>query len=178
MSAPEFSPERILEVLDRHGVRSVLIGGFAAVIHGSPYVTTDVDVVPDSDASNLERLSEALDELHARIGTEANPNGVPFEHDAACLAAVGMWNLVTDFGRLDIAFEPSGTFGYADVSRDATHLTILGAEVDVASLDDIIRSKEAAGRDKDRLVLPVLRRILDETQGNGSPSGSSAAPLS
>jgi hypothetical protein len=178
MSEPEFSPEGILEVLGRHGVRCVLIGGFAAVIHGSPYVTTDVDVVPDPDASNVERLSEALNELHARVWTDANPSGVPFDPDAASLAAVRMWNLVTDFGRLDIAFEPSGTSGYADVSRDATHLTILGAEVDVASLADVIRSKEAAGRDKDRLVLPVLRRILDETQGNDSPSGSSAAPRS
>lgn len=44
------------------------------------------------------------------------------------------------------------------------HLTIIGAEVDVASLADVIRSKEAAGRDKDRLVLPVLRRILEETE--------------
>jgi hypothetical protein len=45
------------------------------------------------------------------------------------------------------------------------HLTILGAEVDVASLADVIRSKEAAGREKDRLVLPVLRRIQGETGG-------------
>lgn len=44
------------------------------------------------------------------------------------------------------------------------HLTIIGAEVDVASLADVIRSKEAAGRDKDRLVLPGLRRILEETE--------------
>jgi len=70
---------------------------------------------------------------------------------------------VTDHGRLDITFEPSGTAGYPDLARDAVHLEILGVEVDVASLADVIRSKEAAGREKDRLVLPVLRRLLDET---------------
>lgn len=80
------------------------------------------------------------------------------------LGASRTWNLVTAFGRLDITFEPSGTDGFADVARDAVHLTILGAEVDVASLADVIRSKEAAGREKDRLVLPVLRRLLDETE--------------
>lgn len=159
----EFQPEGLLEVLTRHGVRYVLIGGFAAVIHGSPYVTSDLDVVPDVAPDNLERLSNALSELHARVWTESDPQGVPFEHDATTLAASRMWNLVTDLGRLDIAFEPSGTHGYADVARDAIHLTILGAEVDVASLADVIRSKEAAGRDKDRLVLPVLRRIQDRT---------------
>lgn len=163
MPEPEFRPELLLEALARHRVRSVLIGGFAGVIHGSPYLTTDVDVVPDPSAENLRRLSQALDELHARVWTAGEPDGVPFDHDASSLAAVAMWNLVTDFRRLDITFVPSGTAGYADVARDAVHLRILGAEVDVASLADVIRSKEAAGRDKDRLVLPVLRRILEET---------------
>ena len=66
---------------------------------------------------------------------------------------------------LDITFSPSGTEGFDDLSRDAIHLTILGVPVDVASLADVIRSKEAAGREKDRLVLPVLRRIAEETAG-------------
>jgi hypothetical protein len=164
MFEAEFRPEKLLEVLARHGVRHVLIGGFAGVIHGSPYVTTDVDVVPEPSVANVRRLSAALDEMHARVWSDAEQAGVPFAHDAASLAAAEMWNLVTDFGRLDIAFEPSGTAGFADVARDAVHLTILGAEVDVASLADVIRSKEAAGREKDRLVLPVLRRILEETE--------------
>jgi hypothetical protein len=164
MPEPEFRPELLLEVLARHGVRHVLIGGFAGVIHGSPYVTTDVDVVPDADPANLERLSAALDDLHARVSTPDEPDGLEFDHDAASLASVRVWNLVTDHGRLDIAFEPSGTSGYDDVARDAAHLVILGTEVDVASLADVIRSKEAADRDKDRLVLPVLRRILAETE--------------
>ena len=140
-----------------------MMGGCAAVIHGSPYVTTDIDVVPAADQDNLERLSAALDELDARVWTDDEPAGVPFSHDAASLAIVRIWNLVTKHGRLDITFEPSGTAGYEDVARNAVHLEILGAEVDVASLADVIRSKEAAGREKDRLVLPVLRRILEET---------------
>jgi hypothetical protein len=164
MPATEFRPELLLEVLARHDVRHVLIGGFAGVIHGSPYVTTDVDVVPDTDPANLQRLSEALEDLHARVWTEDEPGGLPFDHDAASLAAARTWNLVTDHGRLDITFEPSGTAGYDDIARDAVRLVILGTEVDVASLADVIRSKEAAGRDKDHLVLPVLRRILAETE--------------
>lgn len=164
MPEPELRPEQLLEVLTRHGVRYVLIGGFAAVIHGSPYVTIDLDVVPDPSPANLERLSAALRELHARVWTSSEPGGVPFAHDATSLASVGIWNLVTDHGRLDITFEPSGTAGYRDVARDAVHLVILGVEVDVASLADVIRSKEAADREKDRLVLPVLRRILTETE--------------
>jgi hypothetical protein len=163
VAEPELTPERILGVLREHGVRSVLIGGFAAVIHGSPYVTVDVDVVPERTEENLSRLSEALRAMHARIWTPDEPKGVPFAHDARSLGGSDVWNLVTDHGRLDLTFVPSGTHGFDDLQRDAVHLTILGVEVDVASLADVIRSKEAAGREKDRLVLPVLRRLLHET---------------
>lgn len=163
MPERDFSPEAMLGVLAEHRVRCVLIGGFAAVIHGSPYLTTDVDVVPAADQENLERLSAALGEMHARVWTSSEPDGSPFDHSAGSLVAVRVWNLVTDHGRLDITFRPSGTEGFDDLSRDAVHLTILGVPVDVASLADIIRSKEAAGRERDRLVLPVLRRIAEET---------------
>jgi hypothetical protein len=162
VAASEFAPELILGALRDHGVRYLLIGGFAAVIHGSPYVTVDLDVVPERSEGNLRRLSEALRSLAARVWTASEPEGIPFGHDASSLAEVNVWNLVTDHGRLDITFVPTGTTGYEDLARDALHLSILGVETDVASLADVIRSKEAAGREKDRLVLPVLRRILEE----------------
>jgi predicted nucleotidyltransferase len=162
VAEPELAPDRILGVLADHGVRFVLVGGFAAVIHGSPYVTTDVDVVPERSEENLRRLSDALRAMHARVWTAGELEGVPFELDARSLSERNVWNLVTDHGRLDLTFVPSGTSGFEDLDRDALHLTILGVEVDVASLADVIRSKEAAGREKDRLVLPVLRRILEE----------------
>lgn len=164
MPEPELRPEALLDTLNRNGVRYVLIGGFAAVIHGSPYVTTDLDVVPAWDAGNLARLSNALRELHARVWTASKPEGLAFEHDSESLARADVWNLVTDHGRLDVVLRPSGTSGFGDLSRDAVHLSILGSDVDVASLADVVRSKEAAGRDKDRLALPVLRRILEEGQ--------------
>ena len=160
--SPEFRPEAILEVLERHRVRFVLIGGFAATIHGSPYVTTDVDITPAASPENLTQLSAALGELGARIRVAGEPEGFAFNHDGASLAKGQVWNLTTNFGDLDISFVPSGTDGYDDLRRDATELEILGVHVPLASLADIIRSKEAADRPKDRLVLPVLRRILEE----------------
>lgn len=163
---PEFRPEEILRVLEKHGVRCILVGGFAAVIHGSPYVTTDLDLVPEESSANFERLSAALDAVHARVWSASTPEGLVFGHDAESLSRVRIWNLITDFGRLDLISEPDGTSGYEDLVRDATRLKILGVGVDVASLADVVRSKEAAGRDKDRLVLPALRRILDEGHGS------------
>jgi hypothetical protein len=161
--AAEFAPEKILRALERHEVRYVLIGGFAATIHGSPYLTTDVDVTPATDADNLDRLSAALRELKARVRTAAEPDGFVFDHDAQSLDHARMWNLMTTAGDLDISFVPSGTGGYEDLRRDAIDLEILGVHVPVASLADIVRSKAAADRPKDQLVLPVLRRMLDES---------------
>jgi hypothetical protein len=158
----------MLQVLEEHGVRSILIGGFAAVIHGSPYVTTDIDVVPEGSLDNLERLSAALRAMNARIWTASEPEGIPFDHDATSIAGVRVWNLVTDLGRLDITFEPTGTAGYEDLARGAVRLEIMGTRVDVAGLADIVRSKEAAGREKDRLVLPVLRRLLRALEEGGA----------
>jgi hypothetical protein len=160
---PEFLPGETLRILGAHGVRYVLIGGLAAVAHGSPHATRDVDVTPERTPTNLRRLSAALDELGARVWTSDAVDGIPFGHDAMSLGAVGIWNLVTRFGRLDISFVPSGTHGYEDLHRDAARLEILGSEVEVAALADVIRSKEAADRPKDRLVLPVLRRLLEES---------------
>lgn len=158
----EFVPQEILAVLERHEVRYVLIGGLAAILHGAPHVTTDADIVPEEGRENLERLSAALKELHARIRVAGEPDGIPFDHSGESLARARIWNLITDRGNLDITFVPSGTRGYDDLVRDVRHMTIRGMEVPVASLADVIRSKEAAGRERDRLVLPVLRRLLDE----------------
>ena len=71
----------MLSVLRDHGVRYVLVGGFAAVIHGSPYVTVDVDVVPDRSEENMRRLSDALRAMNAKIWTVSEPMGVPLGHD-------------------------------------------------------------------------------------------------
>jgi hypothetical protein len=102
-----FDPRRICEVFNDEGVRYVVIGGFAAVVHGSPLPTADVDVVPERSDQNLERLGRALQRLGAELRTADGP--VPTRLDAAFLAAMPfMLNLTTEFGDLDLTFEPAG----------------------------------------------------------------------
>jgi hypothetical protein len=164
----KFAPQDVFSVLERHGVRYVVIGGIAAILHGAPHVTTDVDITPEGGRENLERLAAALRELQAKIRVTEEPEGIPFDFSGESLARSGVWNLVTNRGNLDIAFVPSGTRGYDDLVRDAEKKRVRDVDVPVASLADVIRSKEAAGRERDRLVLPVLRRLLDETQRSRS----------
>jgi predicted nucleotidyltransferase len=162
-AAPEFQPQKILRVLTSHEVTFIVVGGLAATIHGSEFVTFDVDITPKTDEENLSRLSDVLRELNARVWTESEPEGLPFDHDAESLAQVQILNLITDHGRLDITMVPSGTQGYEDLRRDAVAIDLGGVEVPVASLADVVRSKEAAAREKDLRSLPSLRRLLDES---------------
>ncbi len=164
MVLPELDAEAMISVLDRHQVRFVLIGGLAAVVHGSPFATEDMDVTPERSRENLTRLSEALRELGAQVRAAGVDEPSAFNHDADSLGDVGVWNLVTRHGILDISFVPPGTDGYPDLVRDATEEMLLGVRVQVASLADVIRSKQAANRPKDQRVLPTLREILARRQ--------------
>lgn len=161
-----FQPEELLRRLEAHGVRYVVIGGIGATLHGSPLVTRDADICPAADAANLASLAAALQDLGARIRTPHAADGVPFACDVAFLAEASLLNLTTRLGDLDIAFEPAGTGGYVDLATRAVRFDLgEGLEVAVASLPDIIRSKEAADRPKDRAALPTLRLLLERLKG-------------
>jgi hypothetical protein len=160
MPAAVLDPERLLRALAEKGVRFVLIGALAARLQGFPRLTADADITPAKDPDNLERLARALRALDARVYTEQIPEGLAFDCSPQMLGRADIWNLITAAGRLDIAFKPSGTEGYDDLARHAEHFTVYGGELLAARLEDIIRSKEAANRPKDRQDLPVLREML------------------
>jgi len=153
-------PERLITTLARHDVKYVLIGAVAARLHGFPRMTADADITPARDVANIERLAAALRDLDARVYTESVPEGLAFDRSAAALARADMWNLITTAGRLDIAFVPSGTRGYEDLIESDVRFEVFGASLDAASLEDIIRSKEAADRVQDRQDVIVLREML------------------
>lgn len=157
-----FQPEEILRVLNAHAVDYVVIGGYAAVAQGSPYPTSDIDVTPDLAHENMNRLSRALTELGARVRHPDIPEGLPFGHDATSLTATLFWNLITPFGDLDLSLHPAAVGEYPGWLSNAIQITVRDVQFKVAGLADIIRSKDAANRDKDRRVLPLLRRLLDD----------------
>lgn len=160
MSIPPFDPYRALEVLTRHGVQFVVIGAFSAVTQGYPLPTQDLDVTPTRDPENLERLAAALRELRAELRLPRDER-LPFVLDAEYLARANSWTLSTDAGPLDIIFEPAGTAGFQDLSRDAIEQTIRGIQVLLASVRDVIRMKETSNRIKDQAQLPALRQTLE-----------------
>ena len=160
-----YRPDEILEVLERHKVLYVVIGGLAAELRGSPYVTRDVDVTPARTKENFARLAAALNELDAKLRIPDMEEPLAVALDERTFVQGTTWTFVTKHGYLDIALLPDGTRGYDDLRRSATREQITdNVTILVAALADVIRSKEAAGRERDRAVLPILRQVLERSR--------------
>lgn len=175
-ASPDLDAVAIVSVLERHGVQYVVIGAFAAIAQHAPIAPTrDIDFTPNETTANLHRLSAALDELDARVRTDSVVGGLPFDHDAKSLRRATVWNLICRYGEFDISFRPSGfEGGYAQLATSAHRVEVQGVEFLVADLEDVIRSKEAAGRPKDLQVLPALyrhqaQRHANESRSEGTP---------
>lgn len=154
--AEPLDPGCIFAVLAKHDVEYVLIGGLAAVLHGSTAMTNDADIFPANVPKNIEQLSLALEDLQARLRAESDPNGVEFDPHPVLISSMAMLNTTTRWGDLDLTFNPAGLHSYEEVRARANIFELDGQAVHVAALDDIIRSKESAGRAKDHATLPIL----------------------
>jgi hypothetical protein len=160
-----FDPSQIIAVLAMHGVDFVVVGGYAAAVHGATRPTYDLDACPATDRNNLDRLAGALRELQAKIRVDDVLEGFPFDTSADALVGMTALNLRTRFGDLDLTFAPTGTGGFLDLVEHASVHRVGDIEVRIASLADVIRSKEAAGRAKDLDALPELHRIARHKAG-------------
>jgi hypothetical protein len=156
-----FDPLGSLHVLSDRGVRYVVIGGIASATHGSPSVTQDLDVCYERSPENLERLAQALGSIHARL--RGADDDVPFSPDAKTLAAGDHFTFITDLGDLDCLGIPAGTLGYDDLVKNAVDVDLDGLVVAVASIDDLIRMKRAAGRPRDLAELEILGALREES---------------
>jgi len=160
-----FEPGRLLEELTTADVRYVVIGGVAGRILGSPVLTVDLDICYARDGANLEALSRTLLRVRARL--RGAPTDVPFRLDAKALARGDSFKFVTDFGAFDILGTPAGTDGYDDLVRTAVAVDLDGLAVLVASVDDLIRMKRAAGRPKDLIAVEELGALREEAASYG-----------
>ena len=148
-----FDAQRIFEELARHEVNFVLVGGLAAQTHGNTRMTNDVDVIPEPDPANLDRLASALNALGARV---LNPGSEGIDIDAAMLPRATIWQFATPHGDIDILHDAPGAAPFEGL-RDRALVVALGdVRVPVAGRDDLIRMKLACGRPVDRADVAAL----------------------
>lgn len=159
-----FEPEAIFQVLAKHGVRSVVIGGLAGNIHGSTTFTRDLDICYERTPENMERLARALRELKVTLrGADAE---LPFRIDARTIRNGLNFTFATGHGWFDCLGEASG-YTYDVLAPNAGRVDLGGITVLVASLDDLIRMKRAAGRLKDLIEIENLSKLREVREERG-----------
>jgi len=177
---PEFPPrtdsqpldtERILRALGDAGVRYVLIGGVASIVHGAEQTTYDADLLPALDSENLGRLLEVLASLRAgvlvdesRLAMEAGElwETAVLRSGPDGLLSAEAWHFSTDAGLVDVVMSAAGVGGFDAHIPNARTLKLFGMTVAVAGIEVLVRSKEFLGRAKDLPVVEQLRRIQEE----------------
>ncbi len=172
---------RIPIALIRHRVEFIAIGGWAVQAQQLDlgYLTRDVDFTPAPDPGNQQRLSAALGDLGARI--RSGGDSFPFAHDAESLARVSVLNLTCAHGNFDVCREPAGIAGGYDELAQRAHTVLIrvGDEtfpVRCADLGDIVRSKQAANRPKDRAILELLVAQLEDRDAHLRRRGPGRGP--
>lgn len=160
MSGDVVDAEDLFARLDRFGVEAVVIGGLAAVLHGSPTVTQDVDLCPEPSGINADRLAEALASMNARLRDA--PAGLALPLDGPWLRSQQLVTLATDLGPIDVVWQPPGAPPYSRLRERAVVVDLGEARVRVASLGDLVAMKRATGRAKDQREVELLLAVAEE----------------
>ena len=136
---------------------------------GSPRITDDFDICPETSPENLERLAAMLNEINARWRPEGPEQGFdPVEPwNARGFGTHTSLALLTSYGSLDVWFRPHGTSGYADLIEKAVELQVDDLRVKVVNLEDSIRIKRAIGGPKYLGHLPLLRELQQQRRERG-----------
>lgn len=158
---PHFDPVAILRALVAGGVEFVLVGGLAAAVRGSPTVTYDVDIAPRQSPENLARLAAVLHALGAVRFTDPD---APLEEPRPERFTERVEQFAAPIGYIDVLRSLRAVGGFDDLAGRAERVEVGDVTVVVADLDDVIRSKEAAGRPKDLAQLPALRALREQLE--------------
>lgn len=161
----------ILKRLSDRQVDYVLIGSFAAMGHGSPIVTQDIDVCAPLVRPNLDRIVEALRDLHPTFRMRPGQK-LPLYDDPARLVGFKNIYLNTDWGVVDILGELPGVGPFEQIAKTAVHANFTEFSCPMLDLETLIAAKRAAGRPKDLVHLRHLEAIRKLRDARDAPGKS------
>jgi predicted nucleotidyltransferase len=160
--------QQAIQLLADSQVEFVIIGGIAITLHGSSYLTSDLDLCYARSGENLTRIVYALKPYNPRLRVLGVPQGVPLVWDEQTLRNGLNFTLITELGEIDLLGEVSGIGGFDEALAASVPVALYEHEIHILSLEGLIKSKRAAGRPKDLLVLAeleALQELLEETGG-------------
>ena len=150
----------LLQKLCEAEVEFVIVGGFAAVIHGSSMLTQDLDVCIELNDSNIEKLRNTFADLNPihRFSSER----LSFLDNPEPAVAVKNLYLQTNLGPIDFLTNIDGVGNYKDVRNNADEITLFNRKVYIININTLLKAKETLGREKDLLTAKELRAILEK----------------
>lgn len=150
----DYHPAELIRALVEAHVDFVIVGGVAVVLQSMPRFTKDLDICYATDQDNLDALGDVLVALGTRL--RGISEEVPFVPDGRTLRRTQIMCLTTPVGDIDLLVDPDGAPGYKSLRRRADIKDLAGHEVRVASIDDLIAMKRAAGRPQDVIDIESL----------------------
>lgn len=154
---PDF--REFIELLKKHEVEFIIVGGFAVALHGYPRFTDDLDVLVKRDKENANRLLQAVTEFgFGSLGLEVED----FTKD----------DMIVQLGypplRIDIITSISGIEDYKQLFENAISIEAENMHLKIISLDDLIKNKESTNRSIDRTDAQKLKKIRAKQSKNKS----------
>ncbi len=166
---PDF--RRALEVLVDEKVEFLLVGGVAAVAHGVPVSTFDVDIVHRRTADNVERLCRALDRIEARyLRPEGEGPRLPLPD---LLLGPGHRLFETNFGGLDVCRVLYGDEDFESLRAQSLSISLAGRQIAILTLEKLVELKRRSSAEKDLAALPVYEATLRARRGSAGREGPS-----
>lgn len=150
---------RVVSAFCKAEVEFIVIGGWCAVLHGSSYITKDIDFFLSKTPENVRRVVEALSPFQPR--PRDLPASLPFVWDERSLGNMAVLTLITQLGAVDLLFEVAGLGTFEESRQKTVEAEAFGQRVLTLDLESLIRSKRAAGRPKDLAILPELESLLE-----------------
>lgn len=150
----------LLSTLAEGGVEFILVGGAAAIAHGSSRLTQDLDIVYRRSPENIAKVVRTL-APHAPYLRGA-PVGLPFEFDEATVARGFNFTLTTSLGAIDLLGSITGGGGYEDLLPHTVEFAVFGLRCRGLNLETLIEVKRAAGRPKDLEAIAELEALREE----------------
>ena len=144
--------------MKKGGVKFVLVGGFAGVVHGCTYVTQDIDICCNFSADNLLALQKALKELHPVH--RMTPQRPKLKMTAESCTQFKNLYLDTDIGQVDCLASIQGLGDYEDV-KNLSEIRDLGGglRIRVLTIDSLIKARKAMNRPRDKEAVLQLEAI-------------------
>jgi Nucleotidyl transferase AbiEii toxin, Type IV TA system len=143
----DYRPAALVQALVDGGVDFVIVGGVAVVLQAMPRFTKDLDICYSTEPRNLDALGGVLVELQARLRGVSEP--LPFVPDGRTLRSTQILCLTTPVGDIDLLVDPEGAPGYSVLRERANIMELSGRNVRIASIEDMLAMKRAAGRPQD-----------------------------